>query len=162
MKELFNSDDVFAIAEEMEVDGAKFYRDASKTTVNPKIKSMLETLAEMEDSHKIIFAAIRKEFADNDNMNFDPSGEVETYLRSLAHGKIFHLSNNPLKYMNQDSNIQGILELAIELENQSILYYTGIRSLVSDKLGKDKIDHVIREEMNHVLLLSGELDAMDA
>jgi len=53
--------------------------------------------------------------------------------------------------------MKEILKSAIEAEKDSIIFYLGMKDAVPEKLGKDKIEAIIKEEMGHVRLLSSEL-----
>ena len=55
----FNADEIFTMAEEIERNGAKFYRKAAKG--NAEGKDMLEQLAKMEDQHLATFSSMHKE-----------------------------------------------------------------------------------------------------
>ena len=50
-----------------------------------------------------------------------------------------------------------ILKAAIEAEKDSIVFYLGMKNAVPEKLGKDRIEGIIKEEMGHIRLLSREL-----
>ena len=56
-----------------------------------------------------------------------------------------------------DEPLESIINTAIGLEKDSIVFYLGIRKLVPKAMGIDKIDDIIREEMSHVAILSGWL-----
>jgi rubrerythrin len=53
--------------------------------------------------------------------------------------------------------MKKILKAAIEAEKDSIVFYLGMKEAVPDNLGKGRLDHIIREEMGHVRLLSKRL-----
>ncbi|MBL7153969.1 MAG: rubrerythrin, partial [Phycisphaerae bacterium] len=57
----FNADEVFEMAEQIEVNGARFYRAAAKKF--PALDQMLLELAAMEDEHQRTFAAMRAELS---------------------------------------------------------------------------------------------------
>ena len=57
------------------------------------------------------------------------------------------------------SSMREILKAAILAEKDSIVFYLGMKDLVPDKLGKDKLDEIIKEEMGHIRILSKELIA---
>ena len=56
----FNADEIFAMAIEIEQNGAKFYRKAAENAATEKIKEMLLGMATMEDGHEKGFKAIRE------------------------------------------------------------------------------------------------------
>ena len=86
---------------------------------------------------------------------FDPQGEAERYLAALADGKIFDLNADPVALLGEQDSIQGILELAIALEKDSVVFYVAIKETVPEGLGKDRVEQIIKEEMDHIILLSG-------
>jgi len=149
----FNVDEVFEIAEQIERNGAKFYRTAAENIADVDKKQLLIELAEMEDEHEITFKNLRAELTENEKLmtTFDPEGEAENYLRALADTRVFYekeISTNSLK---------EILKTAITAEKDSIVFYLGMKDVVPSHLGKQKLDGIIKEEMGHIRLLSKEL-----
>jgi len=63
MKYDFSADDVFEMAEQLEKNGAKFYRQAAADVSGDEAKTLLKELAAMEDDHEKTFAAMRAELA---------------------------------------------------------------------------------------------------
>jgi len=52
---------------------------------------------------------------------------------------------------------QEIFKAAITAEKDSIAFYVGLKESVSQKAGKDRIDAIIRQEYNHIVILSEKL-----
>ncbi len=152
----FSADDIFAMAEQIERNGAKFYRTAAENVTEPAAKELLTGLAAMEDEHEKTFAFLRAELAENEKTPtvFDPEDESALYLRALADVRVFFEKTIDL------SSMRAILKAAVEAEKDSIVFYLGMKELVSGKLGKDKINSIIKEEMRHIRILSTELVAM--
>ena len=151
----FNADDIFEMAEQLERNGAKFYRDAAEKTGNADHKKFLLQLADMEDAHEKTFTAMRKELSAEEKTStvFDPNGEAGMYLKALADTRVFFQKEIDLTAMKE------ILKAAIEAEKDSIVFYLGMKEAVPEKLGKDRLDGIIREEMGHIRMLSKELTA---
>ena len=59
----FNADEIFEMAEQIERNGAKFYRKAAES-IDSKSRDLLLGLAAMEDEHQKTFAAMRGELSD--------------------------------------------------------------------------------------------------
>jgi rubrerythrin len=149
----FNADEVFEIAEQIERNGAEFYRKvAEKVTQNDK-KKLLTDLAEMEDEHEQTFKTLRSQLSMDGKIQttFDPEGESERYLRALADTRVFYEKEV------DTSSIKEILKSAITAEKDSIVFYLGIKNVVPTHLEKQKLDDIIKEEMGHISLLSKEL-----
>ncbi len=156
----FNADEVFEMAEQIEVNGARFYRAAAKKF--PALDQMLLELAAMEDEHQRTFAAMRAELsaAEQEPPVFDPDGQAQMYLRVMADGNVFDTKADPVEKLAGCQTPQDVLKVAIGLEKDSIAYYAGLKASVSQRGGKDKIEDLIAEEMKHIVLLSGKLDAL--
>lgn len=149
----FNANDIFNIAIQIEQNGAKFYRKAANLVDEDAHKQFLLGLADMEDSHEEIFANMQKELGDAETAAtaFDPNDENTLYLKALADTRVFFEKDQP------ESSMKGILTSAIAAEKDSISFYLGMKELVSEKMGKSKVEDIIKEEMSHIKLLAGKL-----
>jgi rubrerythrin len=149
----FNADDVLEIAEQLERNGGKFYRTAAESTTDPANKKFLLELAAMEDQHEETFKAIRAELSAREKAStvFDPNGEAALYLRALADTRVFYEKEIDV------SSMKAILKSAITAEKDSIVFYLGMKEAVAESLGKGRLDHIIKEEMGHIKLLSSKL-----
>lgn len=149
----FNANDIFEIAIKIEQNGAIFYRDAAKKMETEAQKQFLLDLAGMEDHHEITFAKMQKKLKEEESFSttFDPDDENGLYLKALADTRVFFEKKYP------DKSFQDILSTAIQAEKDSIAFYLGMKEMVSAKLGKSKIDDIIKEEMNHIKILAGKL-----
>ncbi len=154
----FNMDEIFEIAEQIERNGAAFYRRAAEGSLDAGQKQKLLDLAEMELSHERTFAAMRTE-QENAPTSFDPYGEAARYLDAIADGRVFDLCADLIEDLS-GKTIEEILKIAIDLEKNSIVFYLGLRDLVSESLGKKRVEAIIAEEMRHITLLSDELAAL--
>jgi len=149
----FNADEVFEIALQIEKNGAKFYRDASEKIKDPNKKQLLINLAEMEEEHEKTFKTMKSELLTDEKLQttFDPEGESERYLQALADTRVFYEKDV------DTTSLKEILKSAITAEKDSIVFYLGIKDVVPENLGKQKLDTIIKEEMGHISLLSKEL-----
>ena len=149
----FNADDVFEMAEQLERNGGKFYRTAAEATSDPANKEFLLELAAMEDQHEKTFSAMRAELSEKEKEStvFDPEGEAALYLRALADTRVFFEKEIDV------GSMKDILKSAITAEKDSIVFYLGMKDAVSEGLGKGRLDHIIKEEMGHIKLLSRKL-----
>ena len=158
----FNADEIFEMAEEIERNGAKFYREAAGKTSDADIKKMLLELAAMEDGHEKTFVQMRKELseAEKETTTFDPDNEVAQYLQTLAdfHGTEGKIS--PTEKLTGQESMTDVLKIALQAEKNSIAFYVGIKDLVPNKAGKDKIQSIIIEEMAHVATIGGKLQVI--
>ncbi len=152
----FNADDVFEMAEQIERNGAKFYRDAAASVNDDRFKAVLEELAAMEDEHEKTFTNMREELkkAEKTSTVFDPDGMAGQYLKALADHRVFFEKEIDL------SSMRAILKAAIGAEKDSIVFYLGMKEAVPGDRGKERIDGIIKEEMSHITRLTRELKAL--
>ena len=152
----FNTDEIFEIARRMESNGAKFYEDAAEGISDPDQKALLLKLASMEVEHEKTFAAMQSEFTpyEKEPTTFDPRDEAWMYLRALADTRVFFEKKIDV------SSMREILKAAIDAEKDSIVFYMGMKDVVSEKLGTKRLDWIIKEEMWHIRILSKKLLAL--
>lgn len=158
---LFNADEIFEMAEQIERNGAKFYRLAAEQTEGEDARKMLINLAAMEDEHEKTFAKIRSEIISGPAFEsvYDPDKLAAQYLQAIADGKVFDYKKDPSEILSGGKTLEEILNIAISLEKDSIVFYIGLKDMVTDKNGKEKIDFIINEEKQHIVLLSNQLAA---
>jgi len=149
----FNADEVFEIAEQIERNGAKFYRITAKNIEDENKKKLLFHLAEMEDEHELTFKNMRERLSEDEKTmtQFDPDDETSGYLRALADTRVFYEKEV------DTLSFEEILKNAIAAEKDSIIFYLGMKDVVPAHLGKQKLESIIKEEMEHISLLSKEL-----
>lgn len=152
----FNANEVFVMAEQMERNGARFYRNAAEKVSDEESRKFLNGLAAMEDQHEKTFIAMKAELTEKEKQEtvFDPAGEGILYLHALADTRVFFKKEIDL------TSMEGILKSAIEAEKDSIIFYLGMKAAVPVHLGKDRLENIIQEEMGHVRLLSNKLAAL--
>lgn len=156
MSLVFSADEIFEMAEEIEKNGAKFYRKTSENVGDPSAKKMLLELASMEDEHLKTFSAMKLALRgkEKESPTFDPDNEANLYLAALADTRVFFKKDIETK------SLEGIFKSAITAEKDSIVFYMGMNDLIPEALGKDKIAAIIKEEMSHIRLLSDRLLAL--
>jgi rubrerythrin len=152
----FNADDVFTIAEQLERNGARFYREAAEKVTAQGARDLLLRLAGMEDEHERTFAQMHAQLKEAEKAAtvFDPEGEAAAYLKALADMRVF------FDKKMDTSSLEGILKEAIGAEKDSIVFYLGMKEAVPEHLGRSRLESIIREEMGHIRLLSAELAAL--
>ena len=153
----FTADEVFEVAILIEANGAGFYRKAAATQSGEKNRAFLEQLASMEDHHQLTFEKMRKGLKSHEKQAtvFDPHQETVQYLAVMADTHGGEGSPKAADALTGDESIQEIIDIAIGLEKESILFYLGLRDFVPPDYGKDKLDRIIREEQRHIIQLNG-------
>jgi rubrerythrin len=158
----FNADEVLKIAEQIERNGARFYRRAVEGNVDEKSKLVLLEMASMEDCHEKTFADMRKGLSmqEIESAIMDPENVVPLYLQAIADGRVFDISSDPTSLLTGQESTAEVFQIAIRLETESIVFYLGIKDMVPEALGKDKVQDIIAEEQKHVVILSNALASL--
>lgn len=156
----FSADEIFEMAIRIEQNGAKFYRKASKNQSDKLNREMLEKLAVMEDHHKLTFETLKKTLSDAEKIEtvFDPNNESSQYLAAMVDSHGGEGSPDAADALTGEESIKEIINIAINLEKESILFYIGLKDFVPPKYGQDKIDKIINEERRHIIQLNSFRD----
>ena len=87
----FNADEIFEMAEQIEINGATFYREMADNISESSIRELFLDFAATEDDHKKVFADMRAKLShqERESRVFDPEGESAQYLRALADLRVF-------------------------------------------------------------------------
>jgi len=149
----FSADEVFEMAEQLEQNGAKFYRDSAADIPDEKNRKVLLGLAAMEDEHEKIFAGMRASLtaAQKESNTFDPEEESLAYLKSLVDTRVF------FKKEIDTTSMKEILKAALVAEKDTIVFFMGLKDLVPENLGKNRLEDIIQEEMSHIKLIGNML-----
>jgi len=155
----FNVDEIFEMAEEIERNGAKFYREASKNAPDKETRKMLLDMAAMEDEHLKTFKEMRKGLGPQEKWQgvFDPDNEAVMYLQSMADSHGVEGKISPAVKLSGKEKIRDIFKIAVDAEKNSVVFYTGLKDFVPAQAGKDKIEAIIKEEMGHLAALNKAL-----
>ena len=162
MSTSFNAEEMFEMAERIERNGATFYRAAAEAVPEASMRRRLVELAAWEDEHERTFAAMRAQLtvAERTPTAFDPDDQSALYLAAMANRRVFDVSLDPAQLPTGKESVSQILQAALQREKDSVVFYTGMLDYVPKRLGKDRIEGIIREEMEHIALLSKELGAL--
>ena len=152
----FNANEIFEMAIRIEENGARFYRKAAEFQSNEENRTVLEKLATMEDHHKLTFDKMRQRLfaAEKTVTVFDPNNESSQYLAAMADTHGGEGSPAAADALTGKESIKEIVDIAIGLEKESILFYLGLKDLVPPKYGQDKLDKIIGEERRHIIQLN--------
>ena len=164
----FSVDEIFEMAEQIERNGARFYRKMADNISDKSIRELLLDFASMEDGHERVFASMRADLSDKEREPrvFDPEDEAALYLRALADLRVFNEKAEdgfalPEDLPEIEKGIK-VFQEAITQEKDSIVFYLGMKELVPENYGREKIDSIIQEEMKHIRLLSNKLASLKA
>ena len=156
---VYSAEEVLQMAEQIERNGARFYRHAAELPFDEGTRHTLLNLAAMEDRHEETFAAMRARLSEGEReaTTFDPYHEMPLYLRAMADRRVFDVHTDLTEKLSGRETMREILELAIGFEKDSVVFYLGMKDLVPEDVGGPRLDAIIKEEMSHLSLLGGRL-----
>jgi rubrerythrin len=158
----FNANEVFEMAEEIERNAARFYRQAAESSSDNQTKKMLLDLADMEDGHQKTFAQMREQLKGEETgwSIFDPDNLSVMYLQAMADSRGYEGRITPTKELTGTETPKEILEIALNSEKESVFFYFGLKGLVPARAGGDKIEAIIKEELSHITTLLNKLKSL--
>ena len=158
----FNAFEIFEMAEQIERNGVKFYRKAAKIFSDRDISRTLLDIADMEAEHEETFADMRKQLSSKQRelIAFDPENEMALYLQAMAGGHVFDLKKDMSLQLTGEESIADVLNMAIQAEKDSIVFYTGLIKFIPAPAGREKVEDIIGEEQGHIVELSRKLAAL--
>ena len=151
---MFTLDEIIDLAIRIEKNGEKTYRKAQNEVPSPELASMLQGLADDEAEHEKWFAKLRE---DMDVEIEDPILEEmgKSIFRSVLGDQAFSISDTDFSRID---NITSLLELSIEFEKDTIIFYEMLREFIEDVKVLSGIDKIIEEENRHIKHLEEVLE----
>ncbi len=162
MSVTFNADEIFEMAIEIEHNGAKFYRQAADKASDATIKKFLQDMAMMEDGHESIFKEMRSKLAANakEPVTYDPDDQAALYLQTMANSKGYEGKVSLDAELTGNESMDEVLKVAIGAERNSVVFYVGLKSLITSEASRAQVDKIIAEEMGHIAALQEKLLAL--
>ncbi len=156
---LFQAAEVLDMAIEIERKGLAFYRGCKAASADDKVAEVFEFAAEQEHKHIELFTHMKRDLEQYTVPESYP-GETLAYMRGLIGDSVFATADEAACSAGELTDVGEAVEMAIDLERQSIAFYSGLRELVRAS-EHAAIDEIIAEEHGHIrrlVQLQGELD----
>ena len=152
----FNAEDLFDIGIKIEKNGKEFYERASALISESIVKDLFSELAEWEGKHIELFEKMKSELPETARKDslYDPEGEAASYIEAAADSHVFIKSADVSSITARCSTPTEALETALSFEKDSVIFFVTMRKVVSDHLGREKIDLIIDEELKHIAMLN--------
>lgn len=152
----FNADEIFQIGVQIEQNGQRFYEMVAKNCSNPSAQKLFLDLASWESKHIHLFETLRRRLPRSAKGGdfFDPNQELHLYLKAAADSHVFLKNKDISELVSKCKTPIEALDVAVAFEKDSVVFYTTMKKLVPEYLGKNEIDTLIDEEINHILILT--------
>ena len=139
--------DIYDYAMQMEKDGESYYRELSRKTVNPGLKSILTKLADAEVKHYEVFRSMK--------LNEDIP-ETETEI--LSHVKNIFVKMKEQGETDVDVSQIDLYKKAQEIETKSRDFYLEKADEVENSRRGEIFLKIADEEKKHYLILENIID----
>ncbi len=144
--DMFSDHDVVALGLRLEKNGEAVYRKALETAKDPAVRSLLEQIAQEEQSHVEWFSELEKTIGKGEDTHI-----LKEMSRSLADDffgeQVFSLKDADLSEIR---SLPELIEAAVGFEKDSILFYEMLIPLVSGPKTSETLDRIIEEEKTHI------------
>jgi rubrerythrin len=145
--------EVLEMAQWIETRAAKYYRLLASRARNPMTRQMLLNLAGMEDEHEKTFLALREVLEPGREIT---GADSALYTRVIARMTL-DVDTILAEIMTGQESPDETLSKAIDFEKSTIVFLVSLRSMLNNPADQKKVDRIIREEVGHILSLSGFL-----
>ena len=157
----YTADEIYEIVEQIERNAAEFYLEAAERCPNEDIKKMLLDMSAIENEHLKTFQNMREKLAEEAGLSiFDPFGRSAEFLQAMADARSWEGRINPMQALTGNETAKEIIKIAVESEKEMVVFYVGLKDLVYFQPGKDKVEEVIIEELNHICALLTKLKSI--
>ena len=151
MSRLFNADEVFQIAMELEETGQVFYEALAIGAGKEPVSALCRRLAADEARHYARFKWLRAALPAGGPRGV-LSGEEADFAQALINDRVIPNPEQARKVAARGS-LREALDLAVAMEKDSVLFYEEI-ILVVAPAEAEGVEQIVREEKRHVAELT--------
>ncbi len=157
----YNAYEVFEIADNLEIAGGAFYRKAAeKVQDEGDVKKLLNDLADMEEAHQSYFQTLREKYkVEEIDGLIDLESQAGAYLKVIGETHAMHSLSNVLD--EGELTARRVLEVAINFEKDSVVFFSSLQAALIDDSEKEHVGQIVREESEHVGMLTIKLQELD-
>ncbi|MFW6262978.1 MAG: ferritin-like domain-containing protein [Thermotogota bacterium] len=137
-------EELLNVALKIESDGYEMYSKLAEENEG-ELKALFKDLAEQERDHQQRFKKIFDRCMENEKQHADwTDDENAGYLMSFAELSIFP----KLSGSKKTDHVNDAIDMAIEVEKDSIIFHSDLKTYFKDK---QTIDEIIAEEKQHLM-----------
>ena len=146
---VFRAVELMEMAIRIEGHGRVFYEACLSATPDVALKKVFRYLLEQEVAHARLFSRMKEDLGADETIAESYPGELRNYLEAFVEREVFDAPETVSKRLLTIQNPVEAIGAALEFEKKSILFYSGIRTLVrSSEVAQ--VDRVMAEEHQHV------------
>jgi rubrerythrin len=149
-----NANEIFQIGVQIETNGKLFYEAAARQAHEDATKKLFKELAFWENQHIDLFERLRLQIPEaGKTEDFDPDSELQIYIKATADSHVFVKNMDIQKLVSTLKTPREVLDLAVTFEKDSVVFYSAMKKAIPESYGKDRIDALITEEIQHIAIL---------
>ena len=143
---MFSASEIFDLAIQIEENGERFYRQVLAEIPDQSLQGMLLWIADEEAAHRNCFLNMKKSAPTSGSEKWaaQVSGAL---LKSSVQDHLFSLDEVDLRSITDP---QQLLTTALELEQDSVMFYEIIASFVTKPDTLKQLKAIIAEEQKHI------------
>ena len=146
---MFTLQEIIDLAIRIEQNGEKKYRKAQSEVLNPLLTPTFKRLVDDEMEHIKWFEEFRDQAVVRGvNQELEKMGK--SLLQSVLGDQSFSIQEADFSKIE---DLHTLLELSIEFEKDTILFYEMLSAFVTDHDTLKQLETIIQEEKNHVRVL---------
>ena len=146
---MFTLSEIIDLAIRVENNGEAAYRKAQNETTDLSLVSMFQWLADEEKEHEKWFTQLKKQVPQNvEDQRLEEMGRE--ILGSVLGDQTFSIEDADFSRMK---DINSLLEVSIEFERDTILFYEMLGAFIEDEEILDQLQNIISEEKRHIKTL---------
>lgn len=145
---VFAGTEIVELGIQIEINGRDFYNVLVSKSKSPKAKEAFKYLAEAEEKHIAVFKDILDSVHKYEPKQAYPQ-EYFAYMNALASEHVFTKKDKGKEIAKNVKDDNQAIGLGIGFEKDSIIFYEGIKKIVSER-DRNIIDKLIAEEQSHL------------
>ncbi|MBI4775494.1 MAG: ferritin family protein [Deltaproteobacteria bacterium] len=155
----FNANEILQMAIDVEENGLVFYELAQEKVEEPEVKDIFRFLAGEERAHKKQFESLKAALPESAKAEtvWDPNDQMVQYLQMMADLHVFGKAGVSEKYLEHVKSTEDALNMAIQFEKDSIIFFLSLEEAVEDRQARLKVMDLINEERQHIKKLALKL-----
>ena len=143
------TDNVFEVAKNMELEGEEFYKKLADETAIDELKGVFHFLAEQEKEHFTFFEYMQEE---------KTSTYQQTKNAITAAKEAFKKITPNFKAPDSPEAVESAYTNAVNLEKNSIAYYTSLLNTIDEDEQKQALQWIIEEEKKHQIIMESMVE----
>lgn len=153
---MFIIDDVLSLAEQLERNGERVYRQALGVIQAKHVAELVSWMADEEKRHAQWFCELKQKWvADSENPFTQEIGQ--SMLSDMLGRQSFSLKQVDFSAIKDE---QELLTIFIEFEEDTILFYEMLAPFIQEDTVKEKLACIIEEEQEHIRRITSHLQQL--